>query len=79
MVELCELCILPQFGPKKMTQEKLAMFTKILNYTKSPCIIFYAKIPQYSYYIYCLHEESTHFSGRVSASFGLEVLVQFGI
>ena len=39
-------------GPKSWTQK----LTKILNYIKSSCIML-----EYSHYIYCLQEKSTHF------------------
>ena len=34
---------------------------------------------QYSHYIYCLKEESTHFGLKISIRFSLEVLAQLGI
>ena len=65
---------------QKTTQEKSKIFTKMLNYTKSPCIIFCAKMSQYSYYIYCLQKKKklTNFFLRISPNFGLEVSAQFG-
>ena len=68
-----------QSGPKKTIKEKFTLFTKVLNYVKSSCIIFYIKMSQYSQYTYCLQKESTHCGLRVSTHFGLEVLVQFGM
>ena len=41
---------------QKITQEKSAIFIKIFNCTKSSCIIFYAKMSQYSYHTYFLQE-----------------------
>ena len=35
------------------------------------------QLPKYSNYIYCLQEESTHFSLSLSTSFGLEASAQF--
>ena len=40
--------------------------------------IFWAKISGYIHYVYCLHEESTHFGLKVSINFDLELSVQFG-
>ena len=41
----------------KITKEKLAKFTKILNYTKCSCTIFCVKISQYFNYNFCLQED----------------------
>ena len=51
--------------------------SKILYYTKSSYIIFYAEMSRYPHYTYCLQEESTHFALRVSTYFGMEVSRQF--
>ena len=40
--------------------------------------IFWAKISGYIHYVYCLHEESTHFGLKVLINFDLELSVQFG-
>ena len=40
--------------------------------------IFWAKISGYIHYVYCLHEESTHFGLKVSINFDMELSVQFG-
>ena len=37
---------------QKVTQEKSVISPKILNYTMSSCIIFCAKVSQYSHYMY---------------------------
>ena len=63
---------------QQFTQEKSPIFTKSLNYSKSSCILFYAKMFQYFPKIYCLQKESTHFDLRVSTHFGLEVSAQLG-
>ena len=56
---LCEFRVSGHFDPN-IIQEKSAIFTNILNYTKSPCIIFCTKLSQYCHYTNCLQEESTH-------------------
>ena len=70
------------FGQKKH-KEKLAIFTKIVNYTNFPCIYFhptfYTNMSGYSNYKHCLQEESTHSNLMISAHFGLEVSGQFDI
>ena len=48
-----------------------------LNYTKSLCLILYAKMSQHYHYTYCLQKQLTYFDLRVSANFGLEVSAQF--
>ena len=58
-------CIIT-FWAQKIIQEKSIIFTKVLNYIKSSCIIFCAKMSLYSGYTYCLQRELTHFSLRVS-------------
>ena len=37
---------------QKVIQEKSTILTKILNYTKSSCVIFCAKMFRYYYYTY---------------------------
>ena len=65
-------------GSKHLTR-KLAIFTKILTYTKSSCIMFYAKTSQYSHNTYCLQKESTHFGLKTSKPFDLEVQHNLGL
>ena len=55
---------------QKFIQQILVKLTKILNHTRSSCIIFCANDTYY------LQEESTHFGLRVSANVGLEVSIQ---
>ena len=79
----------PIFCDTYWLQEKSAIFTKILNYTKSSCIIFCVKRSRYSHYTHCSQEKLTHFGLRVSipkdanvseyAHYGVEVSAQFGI
>ena len=64
------------FEPK-IIQEKMTKFTRIFNYIKSSCIILCPQMFGYSYYIYCLQEESTHIGLRVSTNFDLEVSKHF--
>ena len=45
------------FWAQEIAQEKLAILTKVLNYTKSSCVVLYAKMSQYFHYTYCLQEE----------------------
>ena len=66
------------FWAQIIIQEKFARFKKVLNYIKSSCIIFCAKIFVYSHYIYHVQEESIHFSLRVLRNFGLEASKHFG-
>ena len=50
-----------------------------MNYTKSPCIIFYTKRSWYSHYLNWLRKELIHFGLIVSPNFSLEVLGHFGL
>ena len=63
------------FGPKNYPRKSIA-FTKILNYTKSSCIIFYAKMSQYYHYTNLLQKKLLYFGLKVSTSFSLEVWTQ---
>ena len=65
------------FWVHRITQEKSAIFTNILNYTNFSCICI--KMLQYSHYTYCLQEQSTHFGLRVLTHFSLGASGQFGI
>ena len=56
---------------QKFIQQILVKLAKILNHTRSSCIIFCANDTYY------LQEESTHFGLRVSTNVGLEVSIQF--
>ena len=67
------------FWAQTITQEKSSVFIKILNYSKSFCIVFCTKMSQYSHDTYCLQEESTYLNLRVSTHFDLEVTGQFSI
>ena len=58
--------------------KKSMKFTKVLNYIKSSCIIYEAKMFGYYHYIYFLQEESIHFGQWVLKKFGLEVSEHFG-
>ena len=64
---------------EKIIQEKSAIATKILNYAKSLCTIFYAKIFRYSHYTYWLHKELTHCRVMVSTHHVLEVSAHFWV
>ena len=61
----------------KKPDKKLTKFAKTLNYIKSSCVIFCAKIIGYSHDIYCLQEESTHSGLRLLKNLDLEVLKHF--
>ena len=50
------LRVLEHFGPRKIYK-----FTKVLNYVKSSCIIFYVRMSRYFNYIYFLLEKLTYF------------------
>ena len=65
------------FWIQKVMQEKWTKFSKNLNYIKSSCITFCAKMFRYSLYMYLLQEESTHFFLEVFKHFGLEVSKHF--
>ena len=66
------------FSAQKLIQEELTKFTKILNYIKSSCIVFWPKMPGYSHYMYYLQKESTHCDLKVLIKFCLKVLGHFG-
>ena len=60
----------------KRTYRKV--FTKILNYTMSSCMIFYTRASQYPQYTYWLQEQSTYFGLKASTQFDLVITEQFG-
>lgn len=57
-----KLVVLGHFGPRKITQEKWAIFTNILNSTSS-CIILYQNVPLFTFYYF---QELTYFGLEVS-------------
>ena len=64
-------------GPKNYTRK----IDKILKYFELYQVFmnnFWVKMFEYSHNIYCLEEESTHFSFRVLITFVLEVSGHFG-
>ena len=66
-----------KFWIHRITQDKSAILTKILNYTNFSCICI--KMLQYSHDTYCLQEQWTHFGLRVLTHFSLPASAQFGI
>ena len=65
------------FWAQKTFQGKLTKQPKILNCIKSSCIVFCAKMFEYSHFACCFQKELTHFGLRVLANFRLEVSKHF--